>query len=419
MKNRMLPPSALRRVVVTGMGIVSPLGTGVEEYWDALAAGRSGVGPITQFNARGFKVRIAAEVEAFEPTDYVDRKSARRMDRFSQLSVAAALMAARHADLDVARDPERVGVLVASGIGGVKTFEKETAVLMEKGPDRISPFFIPMEIANMASAQVSMHLGARGPVSTVCTACSAAANAIGDAFEIIRRGAADVMLTGGSEAAVTPVGIAAFAQMGALSIRNDEPGKASRPFDLERDGFVMGEGSAILVLEERQRAVDRGARIWAEVAGYGMTGDAYHMSLPEPSGENQARAMLAALAEAGLKPADVDYINAHGTSTPPGDAIETKSIKIALGDHAGEVAISSTKSMMGHCLGASGALEAAACILAIDRGVVPPTINLDNPDPECDLDYIANASRRRQVKVAASNSFGFGGHNVTLVFKAP
>ena len=407
-----------RRVVITGMGIISPLGIGIDEYWQSLSTGRSGVGPITQFDASGYKVRIAAEVKDFEPTDYVDRKSARRMDRFAQLSVAAAGRAAENAGLDVAADAENIGVLVASGIGGVKTFEKETAVLLEKGPDRISPFFIPMEIANMASAQVSIHLGARGPVSTVCTACSAAANAIGDAFEIVKRGAADVMLTGGSEASISPVGIAAFAQMGALSARNDEPERASRPFDSGRDGFVMGEGSAILVLEERERALARGARILAEVVGYGMTGDAFHMSLPEPSGENQARAMLAALQEAGLKPADIDYINAHGTSTPPGDRIETLSIKLALGDHAGQVAVSSTKSMMGHCLGASGALEAAACVLAIDNGVIPPTINLDNPDPECDLDYVPNHARSQQIEVAASNSFGFGGHNVTLIFRA-
>ena len=407
-----------RRVVITGMGIISPLGIGVDEYWQSLSTGRSGVGPITQFDASGYKVRIAAEVKDFEPTDYVDRKSARRMDRFAQLSVAAAGRAAENAGLDVAADAENIGVLVASGIGGVKTFEKETAVLLEKGPDRISPFFIPMEIANMASAQVSIHLGARGPVSTVCTACSAAANAIGDAFEIVKRGAADVMLTGGSEASISPVGIAAFAQMGALSARNDEPERASRPFDSGRDGFVMGEGSAILVLEERERALARGARILAEVVGYGMTGDAFHMSLPEPSGENQARAVLAALKEAGLEPADIDYINAHGTSTPPGDRIETLSIKQALGDHAGKVAVISTKSMMGHCLGASGALEAAACVLAIDNGVIPPTINLDNPDPECDLDYVPNHARSQQIEVAASNSFGFGGHNVTLIFRA-
>ncbi len=408
-----------RRVVVTGMGIVSPLGTGVAEYWSAVAAGRSGIGPITQFDTSGYNVRIAGEVKGFEPTDFIDRKSSRRMDRFAQLSVAAAALAAEHAGLDVAADAENIGVLVASGIGGVKTFEKETGVLLEKGPGRISPFFIPMEIANMASAQVSIHLGARGPVSTVCTACSAAANAIGDAFEIIKRGAADVMLAGGSEASISPVGIAAFSQMGALSMRNGEPERASRPFDLERDGFVMGEGSAILILEERERARSRGARIWAEISGYGMSGDAFHITNPEPSGENQARALLAALREAGLRPEDIGYINAHGTSTPPGDIIETRSIKIALGEHARKVAVSSTKSMMGHCLGASGALEAAACILAIENGIIPPTINLENPDPECDLDYVPNRAREQKVRVAVSNSFGFGGHNVTLVFQAP
>lgn len=408
-----------RRVVVTGMGIVSPLGTGVEEYWQSLIAGKSGVGRITQFDTDGFRVRIAAEVKDFDPTAYIDKKSARRMDRFAQLSVAAAKLAVADAAVDISADPYNVGTYIASGIGGVKTFERETGVLLNKGPDRVSPLFIPMEIANMASAQVSIELGARGPVSTVCTACAASSNAIGDAFEIVKRGAADVMLAGGSEAAITPVGIAAFAAMRALSERNDEPEKASRPFDLGRDGFVMGEGAAILVLEELERAEERGAKIYAEVAGYGMSGDAYHISAPEPSGEAQARAMTNALNEAGLDPSEVDYINAHGTSTPIGDEIETRVIKAALGDHAKRVAISSTKSMMGHCLGASGALEAAACILAIERGIVPPTINLENPDPECDLDYVPNQARKQEVRVAASNSFGFGGHNVTLVFRAP
>jgi 3-oxoacyl-[acyl-carrier-protein] synthase II len=401
------------------MGIVSPLGTGVEEYWQSLVAGKSGVGHITQFDTDGFRVRIAAEVKDFDPTAYIDKKSARRMDRFAQLSVAAAKLAVADAAVDISADPYNVGTYIASGIGGVKTFERETGVLLNKGPDRVSPLFIPMEIANMASAQVSIELGARGPVSTVCTACAASSNAIGDAFEIIKRGAASVMLAGGSEAAITPVGIAAFAAMRALSERNDEPEKASRPFDLGRDGFVMGEGAAVLVLEELERAEERGAKIYAEVAGYGMSGDAYHISAPEPSGEAQARAMTNALNEAGLDPSQVDYINAHGTSTPIGDEIETRVIKAALGDHAKRVAISSTKSMMGHCLGASGALEAAACILAIERGIVPPTINLENPDPECDLDYVPNQARKQEVRVAASNSFGFGGHNVTLVFRAP
>ncbi len=408
-----------RRVAITGIGVVSSLGSGIEDYWQALIAGKSGVGPITHFDSTDFRVRIAAEVKDFDPTGYIDRKSARRMDRFAQFAVAAAKMAVGDSSLDIAADPENIGVLVASGIGGLETFERETEVLLNKGPNRISPLFIPMEISNMAAAQVSIVMGTRGPLGTTCTACSASSNAIGDAFEIIRRGAAEVMLAGGSEATVTPVGIAAFAAMRALSERNDDPERASRPFDRDRDGFVMGEGSAILVLEEMERARSRGAKIYAEICGYGMSSDAYHISAPEPSGENQARAMTAAMAEAEIDPGEVDYINAHGTSTTLGDEIETRVIKIALGEQATRVAISSTKSMIGHCLGASGALEAAASVLAIDRGMVPPTINLENPSPECDLDYVPNQARELQVRVAASNSFGFGGHNVTLVFRAP
>jgi 3-oxoacyl-[acyl-carrier-protein] synthase II len=407
-----------RRVAVTGIGVISSIGAGIEDYWRALVAGTSGVATITHFDTTDYRVHIAAEVKDFDPTVYTDKKSARRMDRFAQFSVAAAKLAVEDGSLDVAADPENIGVLVASGIGGLQTFERETEVLLNKGPSRISPLFIPMQIVNMAAAQVSIVLGARGPLSTVCTACSAASNAIGEAFEIIRRGAADVMLAGGSEATITPVGISSFAAMRALSERNDEPERASRPFDRDRDGFVMGEGSAILILEELERARARGAKIYAEVCGYGMSSDAYHISAPEPSGENQARAMTAALAEAQIQPSEIDYINAHGTSTQLGDEIETRVIKIALGEHADKVAISSTKSMIGHCLGASGALEAAASVLAIDRGMIPPTINLENPCPECDLDYVPNQARERQVRVAASNSFGFGGHNVTLVFRA-
>ncbi|MBE0428534.1 MAG: beta-ketoacyl-ACP synthase II [Thermoleophilia bacterium] len=407
-----------RRVAITGIGVISPLGIGLETFWDALVSGRSGAGPITQFDASEFRVRIAAEVKDFDPAEWMEKKKARRMDRFAQYSVAAARMAVEDASLDVAGDAEKIGAMVASGIGGVKTFEKETGNLIRKGPDRVSPLFIPMEIANMASAQVSIELGVKGPVSTVCTACAAGNNAIGDAFEIVKRGAADVMLAGGSEASVSPVGIAAFAAMRALSERNDEPERASRPFDRDRDGFVMGEGAAILVLEEMERAKDRGARIYAEISGYGMSSDAYHISAPEPGGENAARAMTAALKEAQLSAADLDYINAHGTSTPLGDEIETRVIRTALGEHADRVAVSSTKSMTGHCLGAAGALEAAVCVLAIERGVIPPTINLDNPCPGCDLDYVPNQARERQVTVAASNSFGFGGHNVTLIFRA-
>lgn len=408
-----------RRVAVTGIGVVSPLGIGLDVFWQKLVGGVSGVGPITHFDAGGYRVRIAAEVRDFDPAVYMDRKSARRMDRFARYSVAAAKLAAGDSGIDTGERPEDIGVLVASGIGGVETFEKETGVLLSKGPDRVSPLFIPMEIANMASAQVSIELGVKGPTSTVCTACAAGSNAIGDAFEIIKRGAAEVMFAGGSEASVTPVGIAAFAAMRALSQRNDEPEKASRPFDRDRDGFVMGEGSAVLVLEEMDRAKKRGAKIYAEICGYGMSSDAYHISAPDPGGEAAARAMTNAFREAGIEPSELDYINAHGTSTSLGDEIETRVIKMALKEHAGRVAVSSTKSMMGHCLGASGALEAAACVLAIDRGAIPPTINLDNPCPECDLDYVPHEAREQEVRVAASNSFGFGGHNVTLVFKAP
>ena len=407
-----------RRVAITGMGVVSPLGIGLERYWQALVAGESGVGVISGFDPEGFRVRIAAEVPDFDPVDFIDWKSARRMDRFAQFSVAAAVMAREDAGLDPAADPVNTGAYISSGIGGVQTFERETAVLLEKGPDRVSPLFIPMEIANMASAQVSIQLGLKGPTSTICTACTSGNNAIGEALEVIRRGAADVMFAGGSEASVTRVGIAAFAAMRALSQRNDEPERASRPFDKERDGFVMGEGSAVLVLEEMERARSRGAKIYAELAGYGMSSDAYHISAPDPSGEAAARAMTNAFADAGAGPEQIDYINAHGTSTPIGDEIETRVIREALGEHAGRVAISSTKSMTGHCLGAAGALEAVASVMAIGRGVIPPTINLENPDPQCDLDYVPNEARQVQVQVAASNAFGFGGHNATLVFRA-
>lgn len=407
-----------RRVAVTGMGVVSPLGIGSDTYWSALENGRSGVSTITHFDPSDFKVRIAAEVNDFEPTDFIEKKSVRRMDRFAQYSVAAAKMAMEDAGLDPGEDPENTGAYISSGIGGVETFERETQVLLEKGPDRVSPLFIPMEIANMASAQVSIQLGLKGPTSTICTACTAGNNAIGEALEVIRRGAADVMFAGGSEASVTPVGIAAFASMRALSTRNGEPEHASRPFDRDRDGFVMGEGAAVLILEEMERARSRGARIFAELAGYGMSSDAYHISAPDPSGEAAARAMSNAFRDAGVDPSEVDYINAHGTSTPIGDEIETRVIRLALGDDAENAAVSSTKSMMGHCLGAAGALEAAASILAMDNGIIPPTINLDNQDPECDLDYVPNKARKQKIRVAASNAFGFGGHNATLVFKS-
>jgi len=406
-----------RRVVVTGLGIVGPLGCDVEESWRRAVAGESGVGPIRNFDPSRLTVRFAAEVKGFEPTAFMDKRAARRMDPYAQYAVGAARLAEAGAGIDVGAEAERIGAHVASGVGGLLTFQEQIRVLVEKGPDRLSPLFIPMMIPNMGAAQVSLELGTKGPCSAVCTACAAGSNAIGDAFEVIRRGEAEVMFAGGSEAPVNETGVGAFAAMRALSTRNDEPEKASRPFDAGRDGFVIGEGAAVLVLEELEHARARGARIYAEIIGYGMSADAFHLTLPDETGGSQARAMTAALAKAGLKPEDVDYINAHGTSTPAGDVSETKAIKLAFGDHASRLAISSTKSMTGHTLGASGAIEALFCVLAIRDGVVPPTINLTDPDPECDLDYVPTVARRVPVEVAASNSFGFGGHDVTLVFR--
>jgi len=407
-----------RRVVVTGMGVVSPLGADIDRVWSRLIAGQSGVGLIRNFDASSLPVRIAAEVRDFDALEYMDRRTQRRMDPFAQYALAAAIIAHEDSRLDVAKEPERVGALVASGVGGLGTFEDQLRTLWTKGNDRMSPLFIPMMIPNMAAAQISLALGTKGPLSTVCTACAASTNAIGDAFEIIRRGEAEVMFAGGSEAPVNNVGVTAFAAMRALSTRNDEPEKASRPFDRERDGFVMGEGAGILVLEEREHAETRGAAIHAELVGYGMSSDSFHLTLPDETGQSQARAMRMAIDEAGIDPSEIDYINAHGTSTPPGDVAETRVIKLALGEeNARKVAISSTKSMIGHVLGGSGALEAVFSVLTIDRGVIPPTINLTEPDPECDLDYVPNVARPATVNVAASNSFGFGGHNATLVFR--
>ncbi len=411
--------TAQRRVVVTGLGVVSPLGCEVQQMWAALLAGESGVGEITRFDHSDQRVHFAAEVKGFAATDYMDKRVARRMDPFAQYAVAAARMAHDDSGLDVAREPERVGAVVATGIGGLKTFEAQLDDLRtnNKGWDRINPLFIPMMIPNMGAAQVSLELGTKGPLSTVSTACAASTMAIGDAFELIRRGEADAIFAGGSEAAITPVGIAAFAAMRALSRRNEAPEEASRPFDAGRDGFVMGEGGGVLVLEELEHALARGARIYAEIAGYGMSSDSYHMTAPDESGEPQARAMLDALAEANVTPGEVDYINAHGTATDTGDIAETKVIKLALGEHAYDVAISSTKSMVGHCLGGAGGIEAAFTVLTISRGVIPPTINLTTPDPLCDLDYVPLTARTADVNVAMSNSFGFGGHNATLVFR--
>lgn len=407
-----------RRVVITGMGAITPLGEGIRDYWEALKAGRSGIDKITSFDTTGYSSRIGGEVRGFEPTSYLDRKDARRMDRFTQFAAAAARMAIEDAGLEMEReDPHRVGVAVGTGIGGIGTLMEQAEVLREKGPDRVSPFFVPMMIANMAAGQVAILFGAKGPNTTVVTACASGNNAIGDAMRIIQRGEAEVMICGGSEAAFVPLAMAGFCTMKALSTRNDEPARACRPFDRERDGFVMGEGAGMLVLESLEHARSRGARIYAEMAGYGMTADAFHITAPSPEGEGGARSMLRALEDAGLPPSAVDYINAHGTSTPHNDRMETMAIKNVFGEHARKVAISSTKSMTGHLLGAAGAVELIACVLAINEGVIPPTINYEYPDPECDLDYVPNRAREARVEVALSNSFGFGGQNATLVVR--
>ncbi len=406
-----------RRVVVTGIGVVCPLGNDIETSWSRLVAGASGIGPITRFDAARLTSRIAGEVKDFRPEDYVDRRAARRMDPYSHYAVAAARQALDDSGLDATGEAEDIGAVVASGGGGLSTFEQQSRVLLEHGPRRMSPFFATMMIPNMAAAQVSLELGLKGPLSAVCTACSAGANAIGDAFEIVRRGAAVAVLAGGAEAPICETGVGAFDAMRALSTRNEAPQEASRPFDAGRDGFVIGEGAGILVLEESEHARTRGARILAEVAGYGMSSEAFHVALPDETGASQARAMAAALREAGLSPDDIDYVNAHGTSTPAGDVAETRALKIAFGTHDRKMPISSTKSMTGHLLGAGGAIEAAFCVRTITTGVVPPTVNLTDPDPDCDLDYVPNVARRLAVSTAMSNSFGFGGHDVSLVFR--
>lgn len=408
-----------RRVVVTGIGVVSPVGMGKQEFFTSLLAGRSGVRTIRRFDTTAYAVHIAAEIEAFDPTEFIDKKAARRMDRYAQYAVAAASMALEDSAYPIAEDPYAVGAFVGSGIGGLDTFYEQTKILLERGPDRVSPFFIPMMIPNMGAANVSITLGLHGPVSSTSTACAASTNALGDAFEIICRGDATAMFAGGAEAPIGPIGIGSFAALRALSTRNDEPQRASRPFDAERDGFVIGEGAAVLVLEEREHAVSRGAHIYAEFVGYGMTGDASHLTEPDPTGAPAALAVTRALEMAGVRPDQLDYINAHGTSTPLGDAMETKAVRLALGDAADRVLVSSTKSMFGHCLGAAGALEAAATVMALESGWVPPTINLDHPDPRCDLDYVANVAREVALRYVASNSFGFGGHNATILFGRP
>ncbi|MCR8845409.1 beta-ketoacyl-ACP synthase II [Paenibacillus sp. SC116] len=404
------------RVVVTGMGVITALGSDIPTFWNHLTEGKSGVSKIESFDVSEYSTKIAASVKDFNPEAYVDKKEVRRMDRFVQFAVAASKMAVEDAKLDMeSEDPERVGVIVGSGIGGLGTWEEQHTTLMQKGAKRVSPFFIPMMIANMASGQVSMTLGAKGPNTASVSACATGTHSIGDAFKIIQRGDADAMVCGGAEATIRPLGIAGFCAMRAMSNRNDEPEKASRPFDVDRDGFIMGEGSGVLVLESLEHALARGAHIYAEVVGYGMSADAHHITEPDPKGA--ASCMQRALRDAGLETTDVDYINAHGTSTPAGDKSETNAIKIAFGDHAYKVAVSSTKSMTGHMLGAAGGVEAIVCAMTLKEGVIAPTINLDNPDPDCDLDYVPNVARQADVKVAMSNSFGFGGHNATIILK--
>jgi 3-oxoacyl-[acyl-carrier-protein] synthase II len=407
-----------RRVVITGLGAVTPLGNDAETFWENLTAGKSGAAEITAFDHSPFLVHFGCELKDFDPTKWIEKRTARRMDRFAQMILAAARMAEADSGIQIEPETDRIGVSVATGIGGLLSFQDCYDTLLQRGPDRVNPFSIPAIIPNMGAAWVSMQLGTRGPLSAQCTACAASNMAIGEALDAIRLGRADAMLAGGTEAGITPVGIGGFAAMRALSRRNADPERASRPFDAERDGFVMGEAGAIVVLEALEHAEARGAKIYAELAGYGVSSDARHITEPDPTGQHPARAMRMAMEDAGVGPDDIDYINAHGTSTPLGDASETRVIKIALGEEkAYKTPISSTKGATGHCLGGSGAIEAIISVLAVQRDVVPPTINYEVPDPECDLDYIPNESRETPVEVALSNNFGFGGHNACLVIK--
>jgi 3-oxoacyl-[acyl-carrier-protein] synthase II len=411
--------SEKHRVVVTGVGAVTPLGNTAEEAWEAICKGESGIGPITRFDAADFPTRIGAEVKGFEPEEYIEKKELKKMDACIHYAIAASVMAMENAGLQITEaNTHRTGVIIGSGIGGLATTERYHAILLERGPGRVSPFFFPMMLPNMAAGQVAIYLGARGPNSCVTTACAAANHAIGDAFKIIQRGDADAMVAGGTEAVITPIAVAAFGNMKALSTRNDDPKRASRPFDRDRDGFVMGEGAGVLVLEERERAKQRGARIYTEIVGYGMSGDAFHMTMPDPSAQGVVRCLQMALADAGVRPEEVEYINAHGTSTPYNDKHETMALKQVFGEHAYRLAVSSTKSMTGHLLGAAGGIEAVFTALAIYHGIVPPTMNYEYPDAECDLDYVPHYARYQKVQVALSNSFGFGGTNAILVFKA-
>jgi len=403
---------------VTGLGAITPLGIGTEQYWQGLLAGRSGVSPVEDFDCSAIATRIAAQVKGFRPEEYLDRKEVKRMDRFAQFAAAASKMAVADAGLPLTDQTRaRVGVFIGSGIGGIATFEEQHRKLIEGGLGRVSPFFIPMMIANMGTGNVAKMLGAQGPSETAVTACATSTNSIGDAYLVIKRGEADAIVAGGAEAAVVPISMAGFSNMKAMTTRNDDPTHASRPFDVGRDGFILGEGSGILILEELETARARGARIYAEIIGYGMSNDAYDMVHPAPEGAGAARAMTAALKSACIPPEAVGYINAHGTSTPAGDVLEVQAIKSVFGAHARRLAVSSTKSMTGHLLGAAGAIEAIATALALQKGIMPPTMNLETPDPECDLDFVPNKPREQQADIALSNSFGFGGHNATLVFK--
>jgi 3-oxoacyl-[acyl-carrier-protein] synthase II len=407
-----------RRVVVTGLGLVTPLGIGVEASWKSALEGRSGICPITQFDASQMPVRIAGEVKGFDPAQYIEAKEIKKMDRFIHFAMAAATMAVEDSGLKITdENAERVGVIIGAGMGGLPAIEHYHKIYLEKGYRRISPFFIPMLIINLASGNVSIKFGAKGPNSAAVTACATGSHSIGDAFKIIQRGDADAMIAGGAESVITPLGVGGFAVMKALSTRNDEPEKASRPFDAGRDGFVMGEGSGVIILESLESALNRGAKIYAEIIGYGMSSDAYHITTPAPEGEGAARCMKAALKDAWIKPEVVNYINAHGTSTKYGDELETAAIKTVFGEHAYKLCVSSTKSMTGHLLGAAGGVEAIFSILSIHNNIVPPTINLENPDPECDLDYAPNRAKQMDVECAMSNSFGFGGTNACLLFK--
>ncbi len=407
-----------RRVVITGLGAITPVGNSVSEMWKALTKGESGIGPVTHFDATSYPTRLAGEVKNFEPQTYMDRKDARRADRFAQFAVVAAVQAFADANIQMKEeDPDRVGVIIGSGIGGFNTLESQHTTLVLKGHSRVSPFVIPMLIINMASGLVSIRLGAKGPNSSVVTACASGANATGDAFKIVQRGEAEVMVTGGAEATVTPFGFAGFCNMGAMSTRNEAGPSAVCPFDKRRDGFVMGEGAGILILESLEHAESRGARIYGEIIGYGMSGDAYHMTAPDPNGDGATAAMKRAVADAGIQPEEIDYINAHGTSTQLNDKTETVAIKRVFGEQVRKVVISSTKSMTGHMLGAAGAIEAIVATLAVGNDYVPPTINYAEPDPECDLNYVPNQGQKMSVEVAMSNAFGFGGHNAVLIVR--